>query len=259
MLTRWAADVSPANVHPEYPRPTMARPEWLNLNGLWDFALAPAADLLPAAWAGNILVPFPVESALSGVARRVGAGERLWYRRRFTVPPAWAGKRVLLHFDAVDWEAEVRVNGREAGTHRGGYDRFTFDVTDALRPAGEQEVTVAVRDPADGGPQPRGKQVRAPEGIFYTPVTGIWQTVWLEPVPESNIEQLRVIPDLPRGEVALAVKTTEGGIVEAVVRAEGRELARARGSAGLEFTIDVPSPRRWTPDDPFLYDLEVLL
>ena len=188
LKTRWAKDVSPDKALPEYPRPQMVRKDWLNLNGLWDYAIKPKEEAKPEAWDGKILVPFPVESSLSGVKKMVGGTNRLWYRRTFEVPAAWAGKRVLLHFGAVDWEAVVTLNGKELGTHRGGYDAFSFDVTDALKPGAPQELVLAVWDPSDGGSQPRGKQVRKPGGIFYTPCTGIWQTAWLEPVPASSID-----------------------------------------------------------------------
>src|SRR5438552_12976618 len=187
LLTRWAKDVQADKVHPEYPRPQMVRKDWLNLNGLWQLALAkkdespPFGKNLPE----RILVPFPVESALSGVMKRA---DRLWYRRTFTVPEEWAGRRTLLHFGAVDWEATVWVNGKKLGSHRGGYDAFSFDISEALKPTGEQERLVGVWDPTDAGSQPRGKQVSKPKGIYYTPATGIWRTVWLEPVGQASIE-----------------------------------------------------------------------
>jgi hypothetical protein len=169
LLTRWAKDVKPAKAHPEYPRPQLVREPWQNLNGLWDYAITDRGALQPTEWDGQILVPFPIESALSGVMKRVSEEERLWYRRTFKIPSKWKGQRVLLHFGAVDWEATVSVNGEEVGSHRGGYDAFTFDVTDALRPSGDQELVVSVWDPTDAGTQPRGKQIRNPHGIWYTP------------------------------------------------------------------------------------------
>ncbi len=192
LMTRWAKDVKPAKVLPEYPRPQMVRKDWMNLNGLWQFAEGKEGDAAPVGKSldGQILVPFPVESALSGVMKH---SDRLWYRRTFQVPKDWSGKRTLLHFGAVDWETEVWVNGKKYwqngtinGNHYGGYDAFSCDVTDLLKPDGDQELIVRVYDPTDKGPQPRGKQVSKPEGIYYTPTTGIWQTVWLEPVPEER-------------------------------------------------------------------------
>jgi beta-galactosidase/beta-glucuronidase len=184
-MTRWAADVSPTNALPDYPRPQLARADWLNLNGLWDYAITPdSVEKLPP-FTGKILVPFPVESALSGVMTNLDEHSKLWYRRSFSVPASWRGQRVRLHFGAADWRCEVWVNGREIGQHQGGYDAFTFDITDALQWGSTNEISVCVTDPTEGD-QPRGKQSRKPEGIFYTSTSGIWQTVWLEPVPEIS-------------------------------------------------------------------------
>jgi beta-galactosidase/beta-glucuronidase len=174
----------------------MVRQDWLNLNGLWEYAILAKDAERPGSFDGQILVPFPVESALSGVMKPVGPGNRLWYRRTFEISAKWSGKNVLLHFGAVDWEATVWVNGKELGTHRGGYDPFTFDITDALKDSGRQEIVLSVWDPTDAGSQPRGKQVRKPNGIWYTAVTGIWQTVWLEPVPQIHIESLKITADV---------------------------------------------------------------
>ncbi|MBI4879841.1 MAG: glycoside hydrolase family 127 protein [Planctomycetes bacterium] len=258
LMSRFAAGVTPENAHCEYPRPQLVRAEWLNLNGLWDLAILPRGDAEPAEFPERILVPFPVESALSGVARRVSPEQTLWYRRSFTVPREWAGRSVLLNFEGVDWEARVLVNGREVGEHRGGYDPFTCDVSAALLPSGEQELLVAVNDPTDRGVQPRGKQVLQPEGIWYTPSSGIWRTVWLEPVPEQRVERLRLTPDLARGRLRVSIDPAmvpPGYSVQVSVSAGGDEVARASGGA-LQW-IDIPDPRPWSPDDPFLYDLQV--
>ena len=269
LMTRWASEVSPDNVHPEYPRPQLVRKEWLNLNGLWDYAITLREDPQPAGWEGRILVPFPVESALSGVMRRVYETNRLWYRRTFTLPRSWSGQRVLLHFGAVDWEAVVWVNGREVGRHRGGYDAFSFDITEALKGEGEQEVVVAVWDPTDAGTQPRGKQVRNPHGIWYTPSSGIWQTVWLEPVPETHIRRIRLTPDIDKETLRLEAFCEgpgDGWELEAEVRERGRVVGRVSAplqpdgrAARATMEISIPRPRLWSPDDPFLYDLELRL
>jgi len=259
LRTRWAAEVSPDRALPEYPRPQMVRRDWLNLNGLWEYAIRPREEGRPGTWDGRILVPFPVESALSGVMKTVGENHRLWYRRTFEVPAGWAGRRVRLRFGAVDWEATVWLNGRELGTHRGGYDAFHFDLTDALRPGGAQELVLAVWDPSDAGSQPRGKQVRKPRGIFYTPATGIWQTVWIEPVPEGGIERLVLVPDVDAGVLRATVQAGGAGEVEVAAFDGGKEVGRAAGRAGEAVPLQIPDAKRWTPETPFLYDLKVTL
>lgn len=261
LLTRWAREIDPQAVLPEYPRPTMTRPDWLNLNGLWDYAITPVDTPAPREYPGKILVPFPVESALSGVMGSLDEKHVLTYRRAFALPAAWQGRRTRLNFGAVDWRATVYVNGQLQGVHRGGYDAFSFDITGALRPEGTQELVVSVWDPTEGD-QPRGKQSRKPEGIFYTPSSGIWQTVWLEPVSSPNIESLRILPDPDHQRVGVTAQLlgdARGCEVEATVLAEGQALATARGSAGVELAINLPSPRLWSPQQPFLYDLKVTL
>ncbi len=259
LKTRWAKDVSPEKVLPEYPRPQMVRKDWLNLNGLWDCAIKPKEEGKPEAFDGKILVPFPVESALSGVMKLVGDKNRLWYRRTFEVPVGWTGKRVLLHFGAVDWEATISLNGKELGTHRGGYDGFSFDLTDALKAGGAQELVLAVWDPSDGGPQPRGKQVRKPGGIFYTPATGIWQTVWLEPVEAIRIDRLVLVPDVDLGGLKVTVHARGADVIDVRALDGGKEVGRASGKAGKEIWLKIPDARLWTPETPFLYDLKVQL
>jgi beta-galactosidase/beta-glucuronidase len=208
-MTRWAKDVSPQRVHPEYPRPQMVREQWTNLNGLWDYAVRPIPRgevKQPDTWDGQILVPFPIESALSGVMKRVAPSENLWYRRTFKAPALSDGGRLLLHFGAVDWQCSVSVNGKHVGNHTGGYDPFSFDITDALaKDKPEQELIVMVSDLSDANWQPRGKQVQNPRGIWYTPTTGIWQTVWMEAVPKIYIDKLWITPDVDKGEVRVIV------------------------------------------------------
>jgi len=262
LMTRWAKDVSPETAHREYPRPQMVRGDWANLNGLWDYAIRPVKADKPAEFDGKILVPFAVESALSGVGKRVGASKRLWYRRTFEVPATWAGRRVLMHFGAVDWDARVSVNGKAVGSHKGGYDAFAFDVTDALKPGGRQEVVVSVFDPTKAGSQPRGKQVDEPKGIWYTPVTGIWQTVWLEPVTSESIEGMTLVPDIDRGVVSVTVRQRgkRAGCTVEVVAYEGKgQGAKATGPTGTPFELKLSGVRLWSPDSPFLYGLSVTL
>jgi len=266
LMTRWGRQVSPQNVHPEYPRPQMVREQWTNLNGLWDYAIRPASEGQPATWDGKMLVPFPIESALSGVMRRVEPTERLWQRRTFRGSRPADGRRVLLHFGAVDWHCEVRVNGQKVGEHIGGYDPFTFDITDALTPTpGEQELVVSVTDPTDTHWQPRGKQVRQPRGIWYTPTTGIWQTVWLEEVPAHYIARLSVVPDLDQSQLQITVHTAGqrgAGRVRVVCLEEEREVAQGEaavrdGVAQIVLTLRDPKP--WSCEQPFLYGLTVRL
>ncbi|MBU6398900.1 MAG: glycoside hydrolase family 2, partial [Verrucomicrobia bacterium] len=263
LQTRWAKDVSPANAHPEYPRPQLVRKEWQNLNGLWDFAITTREAAPPTRFDGQILVPFPVESALSGVRRTVTEKDRLWYHRAFMVPRRWSGQRVWLHFGAVDFETVVFVNGSRFATHRGGYDPFTFDITEALNRRGTNELVVAVWDPTDGGQQPRGKQVRKPDqGIFYTATSGIWQTVWLEPVPAAHIQSVNTTPDIDRGTVTVAPVVTGANparTVTVTILDDRKRVYTASGNAGMRFTLPVKDPKLWSPEHPFLYGLEVTL
>src|SRR5919202_403560 len=265
LLTRWAADVRPDRVLPEYPRPQMVRPRWQNLNGVWQFQFITdsnaVASLLGRDLREQILVPFAMESALSGLGKHA---DRAVYRRTFRVPADMArGERLLLHFGAIDWQSTIYVNGRRVADHTGGYDAFTVDVTDALRrDARDQELVVAVHDPTDFWGQPRGKQVSNPEGIWYTPVTGIWQTVWLEPVPPVSIDGLRMTPDVDGGVLRLTARgrgTAAGDAVDAVASANGRVVGRATGPVGAELRLPVPNAQLWSPDSPFLYDLQVTL
>ena len=252
--TPWADQVDPANPLPEYPRPLMQRGDWMNLNGLWDYAVLPVNQAYTKA-DGKILVPFCIESSLSGVGRTVGTDQNLWYQRRFSIPKGWKGQRVLLHFGAVDWKADIWVNGVKAGSHTGGYTPFSLDITDALQ-AGENTLTVRIWDGTDTGFQPRGKQVRKPSGIWYTSVTGIWQTVWLEPVPEQYIANLRITPDLDGGCIRVLAEGVSKGVVQARLGSDGKVMSAL---AGTEIEIPVPDAHLWTPDDPYLYDLEVSL
>jgi hypothetical protein len=262
LLSRWAKEVNPKKPLDEYPRPQFVRDEWRNLNGLWEYAITSKEAARPDAWTGRILVPFPVESALSGVMTNLSASQRLWYRRTFEVPRGWRGQRLLLHFGAVDWEAAVWVNGKEVGQHQGGFDPFSFDITDALNPSGDNELVVSVWDPTDAGPQPRGKQVSKPQGIWYTPVSGIWQTVWLEPVSEARVANVRITPNIENSSVLvepLVTNVVAGDRVRVVIRDGWRKVYEAEGSAGTRFNLPVKNARLWSPEDPHLYGLELAL
>lgn len=258
LFTRWAKGVSPDNVWPEYPRPTMVRSDWTNLNGLWDYAIVPRESGKPEAWDGKILVPFAVESALSGVRKPVSPEQRLWYRRTFASPGLQEGERLLLHFGAVDWQATVWLNGRRLGQHTGGYDPFTLDATSALKP-GENELVVAVWDPTDAGSQPRGKQVLEPRGIWYTAVTGIWQTVWMEKVPAVYIQGLKIVPNVDQNSVLVTVQAEGAHPLRVEVVWEGEVVSEGRGQTNEAIAVAVNNPKLWWPDEPNLYDLKVTL
>ncbi|MEU7424933.1 PA14 domain-containing protein [Streptomyces sp. NPDC040750] len=263
LRTKWADGVTPANAHREYPRPQLTRDAWQNLNGSWQFAPARAGERPPVGrtLGERILVPYPVESQLSGVERHE---DRMWYRRTFTVPAGWkvgAGKRLQLNFGAVDWQAEVYVNGTKVVEHKGGYDKFGADVTDALRPGRTQELIVGVYDPTDaagGENPPLGKQRLDPSGIWYTPSSGIWQTVWMEPVAPDHVDQLKLTPDVASGTLAVEPRGVRDGVqVTATAYAGKRRIATATGRTGEPLTLAIPHARLWSPDDPFLYDLKV--
>ncbi len=258
--TAWSEEIDPQNVLPEYPRPQMVRSEWKNLNGLWNYAIRPLGEQ-PAAFDGEILVPFAVESSLSGVGERLGSKNELWYERTFEISPKWNGKRILLHFGAVDWKADVWVNGISVGSHTGGYTPFSFDITAALA-KGENTLRVRVWDPTDEGYQPRGKQVNNPNGIWYTPVSGIWQTVWLEAVPQQYIREVRTTPDLDRKTFRVEVPVCNaqpGDLVEVTLYDGGAEVASARALNGATVELTLADPKCWSPDSPFLYDMKVAL
>ncbi|WP_417127776.1 glycoside hydrolase family 2 protein [Phocaeicola sp.] len=260
--TQWSEQVNPDNVLPEYPRPIMERTEWENLNGLWDYAIIEKGKHSPSVFDGKILVPFAVESSLSGVAKTVGAEKELVYRRSFDVPSSWKGKRVLLHFGAVDWKTDVWVNDVKVGSHTGGFTPFSFDITEALQ-GKNNTLMVKVWDPTDKGYQPRGKQVSRPEGIWYTPVTGIWQTVWMEPVSESYIQDLRITPDIDNSLLslkALVKDATSKDLVEVKVFDGQQLVAQGKSINGECVQVAMPgNTKLWSPESPFLYTLKVSL
>lgn len=256
--TEWADKVDPQNVLPEYPRPIMERPQWLNLNGLWDYAITKKDAPLPKTFDGKILVPFAIESSLSGVGKTVKADQSLWYERKFQIPEDWKGKNVLLNFGAVDWKAEVFVNGNKIGEHTGGYTPFSFNITKNLKD-GENSLAVRVWDSTGNG-LPRGKQIENPRGIFYTSVSGIWQTVWLEPVSASHISGLKITPDLDSSSFDIKVDSDDKSATATIkVLDNGKVVAQTTAAANKTANIPVKNPKLWWPNSPFLYDLEITL
>ncbi|MFM7182445.1 MAG: glycoside hydrolase family 2 protein [Verrucomicrobiales bacterium] len=257
MLTEWGAKITPETAWREYPRPALTRDEWTNLNGLWKYALAPkTSTTVPTEWTGDILVPFAIESALSGVKKRITPEDAIWYQRELTATKV-AGKRVLLHFEAVDYQSTVWVNGSKVGENTGGNLPFSFDITDALK-EGPNTLTLKVTDATNtpGAYQLHGKQVLKPGGIWYTPVSGIWQTVWMEQVPEKHIVSAKITPSLT-GKVSIKLET-RGGDGDATVTASlnGKQIATATGPvAAIE--MQIPEPKLWSPDSPTLYDLTI--
>lgn len=261
--TEWSETVNPKQVLPEYPRPQMVRGEWSNLNGEWEYAIRAKGGVEPTAYDGNILVPFAVESSLSGVQKIVGADNELWYKRTFDIPSSWKNKNIILNFGAVDWKADVFVNDILIGSHKGGYTPFSFDITPYLKGQKGQKLTVRVWDPSDAGFQPRGKQVAKPEGIWYTPVTGIWQTVWLEPVASNHITAIKAIPDVDNSVVGVTVSTSESSVTDIVEvqisDKNNKVVATAQGVQGQEMRLQVKDAELWSPENPYLYDMKVTL
>lgn len=261
LKTEWAEKMDVKNVLPEYPRPIMERADWANLNGLWEYAIKPVGESEPGKFDGQILVPFAVESSLSGVQKNLGRDNELWYKRTFTVPAAWKNKKVLLHFGAVDWKTEVFVNDVLVGTHKGGFTPFSFDITGFLG-KGQQKLVVKVWDPTNDGPQPVGKQHKNPHGIWYTPVSGIWQTVWLEPVSAKHIANLKTVPNIDTKKLTVDVcakNAQPGDVVEVILKDGANVVAKAKAAAGQTIEIPVPNQKLWSPESPFLYDMEVRL
>ncbi|GAB3901827.1 glycoside hydrolase family 2 protein [Spirosoma agri] len=263
IMSRWEKQLTAQNAWREYPRPQLVRQKWQNLNGMWDYAITPRTAPAPAKYDGQILVPFAVESTVGGVNKPLSPTQRLWYRRNVTVPADWTGQRVLLHFGAVDYECSLWINGGLVGSHKGGSTAFSFDVTDYLK-AGPNQLLLGVLDPTSTGEQPRGKQLLNPEGIWYTPVSGIWQTVWMEPVPNDYfIDELRLTPDLDSSRVrveTLLNKPASATLAVRLTAMEGNQpIATTIVRADRTGYLTIKNPKRWSPDSPFLYNLKAEL
>lgn len=269
LQSRWAKEVGPENALKEYPRPQLQRKNWLNLNGLWEYCITDSTIITPIQFDGKILVPYPIESALSGVQKSLMPNQYLWYKKSIHRPSIKTNDRILLNFGAVDWKATVYVNGKQVGEHTGGYQSFSFDVTDFLQP-GNNELLVKVYDPSDEGPNPHGKQALHPANIYYTPSSGIWQTVWLEIVPATYITHLKASPDIDKHLLNLAISTvgkTDNMILEIIVSSNGKMINTSKKTiytitengklSTINFPINIPNVRLWSPDDPFLYDLTI--
>jgi hypothetical protein len=258
LMTQWASQIDTNAPLPEYPRPQLVRSNWLNLNGLWQFqAGTNSSDPVPTnqTLSSQILVPYPMESAISGVMQYNAWS---WYRRTFTVPAGWGGQRIILHLDAVNWQSQVYINGHNVGMHKGGYDPISYDITSYLN-GGTNELIVQVYSPEDNGGEPRGKQTLYPGGVMYTSSSGIWQSVWLEPVDSSGVQNLLIIPDVDNSRLRLTVNTyaTNGVTVYAKVLDADTVVNTAIGNPQTELDIPIASPQLWSPNSPFLYDLQI--
>lgn len=262
LQTRWAKDVKPSSVLPEYPRPQMVRSGWENLNGLWNYTITSAAEQTPpTTYSNQILVPFPLESALSGVGKTLQPDQRLWYKRTFNKPASKGKDKTILHFGAVDYNTTVFLNGKKIGEHTGGYTGFNIDITEHLKDK-NNELVVSVLDPTDQGDNPHGKQVLQPRNILYTGSSGIWQTVWLETVPPVYIADLKMVPQIDQQRLDIQVNTdgnANGYTVEAIASSKGNVIGSIKGKPNTDLQLSVPNPQLWSPNTPFLYDLSVRL
>jgi len=261
MKTRWAAEVSAGNVWQQYPRPQVERAQWKCLNGLWEYTILPKGSDIPTQFDGTILVPFPIESQLSGVQKKVLPDQDLWYHTVFSVPDSWKKQQIILHFGACDWHSTLYINGKKVGEHKGGYDAFQFDITDFLL-TGKNKILLKTSDPSDKSWQPVGKQVLKPEGCFYTTVTGIWQTVWIEPVSKTHLQSVKYLTDIDKSTLTIIpqISFPEKNIrLIAEASFNGITVARAEVSADKNIELPLKNAKLWSPDHPNLYDLKLTL
>jgi beta-galactosidase/beta-glucuronidase len=260
IMTRWANEIDPENPLPKYPRPQLKRKEWLNLNGLWDYTIQPKNVKFVENFKGKILVPFPVESALSGVKRNLKPEQKLWYHRKFAIPKSWKRKKILLHFGAVDWETTIWINEKQVGTHKGGYTPFHFEISDFLNGSGENELIVSVWDPTNKGHQEHGKQSLKPKIILYTAVSGIWQTVWLEPVSNTYIKSVEMIPNIDNETLSLSVNVNDPhqeDIIHTIILERNNQIITNQETIERDILIEIPNPKLWSPESPYLYSIIV--
>ncbi|MBT4959324.1 MAG: beta-galactosidase [Flavobacteriaceae bacterium] len=260
--TDWGENINPDNVLQEYPRPILVRKDWKNLNGLWDYTITGKGENKPKNYDGEILVPFAIESSLSGVKKRISKEKELWYHKNFQIPRKWKKKEIILHFGAVDWESELWINDKKVGIHKGGYDPFSFNITPYLKKVKNQKIELRVWDPTDEGFQPRGKQVKNPRGIWYSPVSGIWQTVWIEPLNTKHISNLYTTTNIDIPSVTIKTFTSynsEKDFLQLIIRESDKIISKIQQKFDSEIKIAINQPKLWTPENPFLYDLEINL
>ena len=262
IITKWAESINPKYVHQEYPRPRLVRNEWKNLNGLWDYEISKLGGNKPNFYKDKILVPFPVESSLSGVQKNVGKENELWYHSIFVVPKSWKGRNIILHFGGVDWKSEIWINDVYVGSHQGGYDPFSFDITSQLNNKKKQKVVVKVWDPTDEGYQPRGKQTINPHGIWYTAVTGIWQTVWIEPVNSNYIKTVNIVSNVDENNISIKLinsEILEKDYFEIIIKDGNTTVSSVESPVKSKLEVLINNAKLWSPESPFLYDMEVNL
>jgi len=256
LKTRWTDKVDTECPLPEYPRPQLVRNDWQNLNGRFDYTFTSLTDSFPTAYSGEIIVPFAPESYLSGVGKAPGDDEYLWYRKKFTLDRCFEEKKTILHFGAVDYKCKVFINRGLVGEHTGGYVPFSFDITEYITD-GENELIVQVYDPTDSSWQDRGKQVKESKGFWYTSTSGIWQTVWLEPVNDTYIKNIKLTPDVDSSEIKIETFFDGEATIKAIIKNEDSIIFA--GEISNNESIKIKNPKLWCPEEPFLYDVAIAL